>query len=124
MEKVKHTLGPWEIKPGNCPGADGFTGPTIHGNHGDSEWVVAVLDSGNQDDAERDDIWQASEKMTAANARLIAAAPTLLAACEAVLEVLVVDDGLMSIDMARRLVMQLSAAIAAADPSRTAEVKP
>lgn len=65
-ETVKHTPGPWSV----APGKNDMEPVIIQGDPGDP-WFIATLHD--------------MEKQTQANARLIAAAPDLLEALEAVL---------------------------------------
>ena len=69
-----HTPGPWAVVPSVRFGSfDGKTTVASYGISNGSEWVCAIP------------CYAANTEPSAANARLIAAAPDLLAACEALL---------------------------------------
>jgi hypothetical protein len=83
MEATKHTPGPWQFAPGR------FNAEPILGSPGtvtDGEWIVCTIEGVGSDSNPPDAIDREYEEMTLANARLIAAAPDLLAAAKEVLE--------------------------------------
>ena len=91
----KHTPGPWAFDPGDegDPSVGlGPTEPTIHVEHGDYEIDIATLYDPiyreDRDPIDEFDDCIASSGSLQANGALIAAAPDLLAACEAVLSIL------------------------------------
>ena len=92
-----HTKGPWDWRSQGVFGLQREERFSVYPNHGDLARSVAVVDGPNSDD----------------NARLIAAAPDLLAACEAA-KAFVFDDTCRHDSEKAPLLALLRAAIARA----------
>ena len=86
MSKAKHTPGPWEAYRSTVPGPQ------------EGMWQVAAIADGGDCvcdlwrlEESTHDAWELSEEDAEANARLIAAAPELLAAFEACRDAVLLD---------------------------------
>lgn len=112
--KMPHTPGPWEVAP-HPDDAEMVEVVRdyveIAGGRKQAQWI-AECDSGVDSDMSEDE-WQQTVERNQANARLIAAAPDLLAACERSVRLLGQREGTDAVvDSA---LVQIRAAIAKAE---------